>query len=397
MGDKITLDDNIETPQGDEDILKIFGDDEEIETPEDDEEVDESVSEEKEDESDEKEEEEEEPKLEDESEDWNVPTLEAITKKYPEITKEFPGLKNVLEREAEFSQVFQTPEEAEEALENSKTYQEFESELLSGNIEKVLKSVKESDSNAYDKIVNDLFPTLRRVDERAYGDLLANVIKATSSSMFQAADGIKDEQTKNNLQAAARILNQFALGTTEIIPPKVSKSAQEDPKNKELEEKEKAFNDRQFKNAKENLDSRIEKVLGNSIDKYLDPKQQMTAYVRGKAKDDIISKLDAAIGSDARFKKNLDALWKNSFDDNFSTSTIDKIKKAYLSKAETLLPQIMREVRAAAMKGSSKRLKEKEEKGTPRKRINTEKTKNNTNDTQEKKTSRDIRNFIMKD
>src|SRR6185312_2128389 len=238
----------------------------------------------------------------------------------------------------------------------------FETSLMSGNIESVLNAVKESDPNSFAKITDGILQTLQKVDEKAYVKTVSNVIKATSASMFQAGGRLTDETQKKNLQLAARYLNNFAFGTSEILRPDVQASeSKEDPKAKELEEKEKAFQDRQFNNAKDALDTKIHRVIENSIDRYLDPKQQMSEYVRGKAKNEIVEKLDETISADTRFKKNLDALWKDAFEDDFSAKSTEKIRKAYLAKAETVLPQVLKEVRSNALRGNSKRTAKKPE------------------------------------
>src|SRR6185312_2901292 len=224
--------------ENEEDILKFLGDD----SP-DDENLEEPKEEEKTEETSEEEEEsEEEPKIEEEDDtrNWDIPSIDALTKKYPEIAKEFPGLKKALDRESEFTEVFDSPEEAKDAAEVVENFKQFETSLMSGNIESVLNAVKESDPNSFAKITDGILQTLQKVDEKAYVKTVSNVIKATSASMFQAGGRLTDETQKKNLQLAARYLNNFAFGTSEILRPDVQASeSKEDPKAKELEEKEK--------------------------------------------------------------------------------------------------------------------------------------------------------------
>jgi len=54
-------------------------------------------------------------------------------------------------------------------------------------------------------------------------------------------------------------------------------------------------------------------------------------------------------------------MWQKAFEDNFSKTSIDRIKSAYLSKAKTLLPAVIKKARTEALKGSGRRVVEEEE------------------------------------
>jgi hypothetical protein len=57
----------------------------------------------------------------------------------------------------------------------------------------------------------------------------------------------------------------------------------------------------------------------------------------------------------------LDRLWEKAFEKNFDKESVDRIKSAYLSKAKTLLPSVIKKARNDALKGLGKRVKEEEE------------------------------------
>jgi hypothetical protein len=55
-------------------------------------------------------------------------------------------------------------------------------------------------------------------------------------------------------------------------------------------------------------------------------------------------------------------LWEKAFQSNFDKDTTDKIKAAYLSKAKTLLPSVIKKARNEALRGLGARRNGSEEK-----------------------------------
>lgn len=275
-----------------------------------------------------------------------------ILKKYPNLFKEFPYLEKAYYREQQYTEVFATLDDAKEASERSKTFDEFEKELAKGSTESVLKSVKESDEKAFAKIVDNYLPILAKVDQGAYYHILGNVIKSTIVSMIQESENIKND----DLKAAAVILNQFIFGNSTFKNPtsfgaqNTSQQGNEEESNKLSEERAQFLNER-FEMARDDLSERVNNVLKNTISEHIDPKQSMTPYVKKTAVKDCQEELENLIDKDDRFRTVLDNLWKKAFEDNFSKKSLDQIRVAYLSKSKTLLPQIISNVRKNALQG----------------------------------------------
>ena len=71
---------------------------------------------------------------------------------------------------------------------------EFEAQLLGGDTHDVLKTVKETDSKAFDKIVDNYLQVLHSVDKDAYFDVCGNLIKSTIARAAQKAKASNDDE-----------------------------------------------------------------------------------------------------------------------------------------------------------------------------------------------------------
>lgn len=283
-----------------------------------------------------------------------------ILKKYPALFKDFPYLEHAYYREQQFTEVFPDIEDARSAAQDSKILTEFENDLKSGNAENIFKALHAESPLGFHRMVDELLPTLAKVDANAYHHLLGNNIKHTIAAMVKEAKATNNEV----LQSAAQILNQFAFGTSEWTPP--SKLAKEESKEKndkesELAKKEQDFNRRQFETARDGVNTRINNSLKATIEANIDPKGSMTDYVKKTAINEVGTTLFKLIGQDKRFSQIIDKLWERSFKANFNRESQDEIRRAYLAKARTLLPSVLKKARIEALKGMGKRVREEKE------------------------------------
>ncbi len=289
-----------------------------------------------------------------------VPRRE-ILKKYPNLFKDFPYLETAYYREQQFTELLPTIDDAKKAVEKSDTLDRFERELMSGSTENVLKAVYTENKDAFYRIVDNYLPVLASVDEKAYNHVIGTIIKHTIESMV--VEGRKNEQNKS-LLTAAQLLNQFVFGTSDYEPPrKLSKDKSPDETGKETEvsKREKEFTRKQFETTRDDLNHRVSNMLKSTIEANIDPKQSMTDYVRRTASREALETLTGLIERDSRFKSLMDRLWEKAFESNFDKESTDRIRKAYISKAKTLLPSVIKKARNEALRGLGKRVKDDEE------------------------------------
>lgn len=274
-----------------------------------------------------------------------------ILNKYPKIFKDFPYLEKAYYRDQQFTELLPTIQDAREAVEKSKALDQLEEKIMDGDISSVLINAKKKDQEAFYKIADNYLHTLRNVDQQAYYHVLGNVVKDTIITMVREARALGEQGAP--LQAAANILNQFVFGSQNFAPP-TNLARQVNPQEQDREEKFKQEEQKRqyqrFEGVRDDLQVRADNVLKSTIDQHIDPNGSMTAYVKKNASKDAFESLEDLIGKDTRFRVVLDKLWQKAFQNDFDKDSTDKIKAAYLSKAKTLLPSVIKKARNDALR-----------------------------------------------
>lgn len=285
-----------------------------------------------------------------------------ILAKYPQLFKDFPYLEKAYYREQQFTELLPTIDDAKAAVAAKTTLDNYERDIMSGNTETMLRSVKETDPNAFNKIADNYLQSLARVDEKAYHHVLSNVSKYTIMAM------VKEAQSSQNdvLRAAAQVLNQFVFGSSDFQPPQ--NLTKEDTGRREAEDKvaqrEKQWTQQRFESTRTDLNTRVNNTLRNTIEAHIDPKKSMSDYVRKNASRDALETLEGLIRKDTRFRTLSDKLWEEAFKKGFDGESVGRIKTAFLSKAKTLLPAVIKKARTDALKGIGKKVVEDSEEET---------------------------------
>ena len=337
-----------------EDSSKEVKEKEDKEIPkEDDEDEEKEESEEKEEELELKEEEEEEPI------DVVVPvSKKKILAKYPNVFKDFPVLEASYYKAQQYSEILPTLDDAKEAVQKAQYLDQFEQDLLSGNIGTVLSGVKESSPKAFKKIAESFLGTLNKIDESVALHIGGNLIK---NSLFRALK--EGERSKNeDLQTAAKMIHDFVFGSEDVKPP-TKLVDDKDDEDKELNSERIEFERDRFNTVVSGLQTKVDNRIKATIDANIDPKNAMSGYVKKNAIRDAREQLVELIQRDTQFRKTLDSLWRAAKDAKFSSSSLDRISTAYLAKSRSLLPGVIRSARNEALKGIGKRESSGDKKG----------------------------------
>ena len=283
------------------------------------------------------------------------PRKKEILKEYPELFKKFPFLEKMMYRDKQITELFGSFDDAKEVAEKSEVFNNFETQLLSGNTEEILKSVKETDEKAFNLIVDDYLPTLAKVDKEAYFHVVGNLNKRLIMEMVQEAN----DTDNDDLKQAALLVNQFVFGSAKFVPP-VARVAKPDEKSSEAEAERLSFVKERFEVARDDLQSRVDNILRATISDYIDPKGNMSSYVKKNAVADAMKILTASIASDPSVGKNLNQLWRSVFDSKFSKDTLGRVQSFYLSKAKGKLKTAIIKARAEALKDARPANRDKE-------------------------------------
>lgn len=285
------------------------------------------------------------------------PRKKEILKDFPELFKKYPFLEKMMYRDREYTQLFGSFDDAKEIAEKSENFNNFEGQLLAGNTEEILKGVKDADQKAFDTIVDDYLPTLARVDKDSYFHVVGNLNRRLIMEMVQEAN----DTNNDDLKQAALLVNQFVFGSSKFVAPTLRVAKEDKGAEASAAETERLdFTRERFETARDDLQSRVDNTLKATISDYIDPKGNMTSYVKKNAVADAMRLLSSAIAGDSSTVKNLDRLWRASFESKFSKESLTRIQSFYLSKAKGNLKNAILKARAEALKDSSPK-REKEE------------------------------------
>lgn len=324
-------------------------------------------------EDDEEEPEEDKENKEDEQEEEEVPTEEElnlvtpvrrkeILAKYPNVFKDFPYLEQAYYREQHFTEIFPTLDDAKEAHSKASTLDNFESDLMQGNVSKVLGAVKQSDPEAFNKLADNYLMQLGAVDKGAVQHIIGNVIKNSVINVINEA--MRMGENGDPLKEAAILFHQAIFGTNQIqAPTNLSKQVENDPEKENLKKERAEFVRQKYETISTDLNTKVQNSIKSTISNHIDPKNLMPEYVRKNAARDAKESLDNLMAQDSRFSNLMDKLWEKAFESNFSPKSMDQIRSTYLSKAKTLLPSVIQRARNEASKASRTTREEKDRKG----------------------------------
>lgn len=338
-------------------------DKDELELGEEGDEDDEDDEDDEEDEDEGSEEDEEERILQLEDQQIEIPRKKEILKAFPDLFKKFPSIESAIYRDRQFSEIFPTPEEARDAAEKSQQFDHLGNDLYRGNSETLLKTIKEGDENAFYRLTDNFIDNVGKVDQRAYHNIIGNIVKYTIIAMSEEAKANQDSE----LMEHAAALNKFVFRSDKFTPPQ--KIAREPgPQDREFDRERVQFARERFESARDDLQGKVDNLIKATISRYIDPKGEMTSFVKKHASAEAFSKLETVLANDRILRSTLDRLWREANEGKYSKPLLDKIQAAYLSKAKANLRDTIRSARIEALSKGSRRRESGENDSGSRKR-----------------------------
>jgi Cobalamin biosynthesis protein CobT (nicotinate-mononucleotide:5, 6-dimethylbenzimidazole phosphoribosyltransferase) len=284
--------------------------------------------------------------LEEGLEEADKTTVKAVTKKYPNVFKEFPELRQGLFLSRQYQEIFATPDEAIESKETADTYNYFQDKLLQGSSKELLQSLKESgDVKSYQSFVDQFLPTLFSADQNLYYQAVQPVLQTALYSAFK--EGVDSDN--KNLALAARWISKWLFNNDEMKPPTVRAENKIDPERQRFLEEKARWETERFGNEYSGVAGEIYTELKKNIMKDIDPNNQLGEYTRKKLMDDVVAEVGKLLESDKAHIRTMDSLWDNFRKSGMPRSGKTRIKDTYLARALRLLPGVKSRLRAEAL------------------------------------------------
>lgn len=288
------------------------------------------------------------------------PKKKDILSKYPKFFEEFPFFDKMMFRDRAYTELFGSFDEAKEVADKVERLNEFEGQLLNGDMKDVLSTIKDTDPKAFDKIVDTFLKQLQQVDKEAYNDVTDNYAKLIVHGMASEAKRKNDKE----LDAAAKKLYEFLFDTDQWVDLKVRAPETKSSEQEKLEREKEEFLNQRFTVARDGLTVKVDNILKATINEYIDPRNQMSAYEKRNAVSEALDRIHSKVAGDQVFRSQLNRLWKDSASNNFNENTLTRIKKSYLGRANSdkLISSVIKEIRFEVLKDKlSSSGKEKEE------------------------------------
>src|SRR5690606_26869975 len=150
---------------------------------------------------------------------------------------------------------------------------------------------KSANETAFNTISDNILENIYEADPETYQKLTNRIVRDLLHNARVKGENSNDEQ----LELAAQILNHRIFGEKETKPYTKTDNKSDDKRAsnlEELREQQIQFAERQLEAAVADVNSRSQNLIRNTIDKNIDPKDQMSKYVRSKAIDDVLIRVD---------------------------------------------------------------------------------------------------------
>lgn len=265
-----------------------------------------------------------------------------VKAKYPELFKEFPELRHAFFREQEYSKLFTTVKDAEEAKSAVQNLEFINEELLEGRTENLLRMVANTDVASYRKLVENFLPTLAQLDRDSYYGIAQPVIEHALRAAL--AEG---ESTGNkNLKLAAQHVRRFLFGSHEFPKAGEEKPATNPEAERAIQERDSLLNSRRVEYQQE-VGTKVQADFKSLVMDGL-KLEGASEFTKNKIVEEVMSQVGNALAADENHMRAMSILW------NRAARTLDprlkaRIAETYLTRAKELIPSIRAKVVAAAM------------------------------------------------
>jgi hypothetical protein len=276
-------------------------------------------------------------------------TFKEVTTKFPTLFKEFPALRHAFFREQEYSKVFPTVEDAQEAATRAQNYAFLEQDLLAGEPKNLLTSVAQASPEAFERIVSRLLPTVYEVNKDAFYEMTEPIIKNALQAAYTDGSSAGTQDGKN-LALAAQYIHRFLFRTADITNEKQTiREKQPDPERVKFEQERQQFQEARFIEFRSDIGKTAEAEVRKLIADGLDPEKKLNDFTRKTITKEIIEQIGSVLGKDPRHLATMESLWTRARKNGLTQEHKARILQTYLGRVKEVLPTIRSKVRSEAL------------------------------------------------
>ena len=276
------------------------------------------------------------------------PKLADIKKEFPTLLKKFPAIREIYYREASFTEIFPTVDDAKEAESKSSTLDFLDNELTKKGDPSVLINnlPDESIANIADLILPGLAKRNPELYMRAVGPALKKGILAAA----------KDGQLAKNesLVNAAVYLHNYFFETPDLNAPlKFGKQNSDDPEiakqRKELDQRIEAHNKEKQTSFDQSIYATSNKLVKEDLVKTFDPNNALPDITRNLLIKSIIDEVDEKLGADKNFMQKVKSIRIKAAQAGYTKEYKTRLISAYLGAFRALVGPVRQRVKQEAL------------------------------------------------
>ena len=289
---------------------------------------------------------------------FDLPSFGEIKAKYPDIVKDFPGLRGYFYQAAEYSKIFPSVEDAKEALEDNEAFIALREAVINGDSESFIEALKTQSDDAVALFGYNFLCKVSEKDGKAYSKIITPLFENLVRHVYNSSN---DENIKN----AAMVFSASLWGTTEVAEGKktFTQKIEAPKKNDDTESFNKCLNE---------VSTKTNNALGVIIANGLDPENNLIPFLKKSIVNSCIEEIWTHLAKDPEHNSVMKARWNRAKLNGFTEDDKTKIISTLLVRAKTLIPSIRAKLKNDALgitkKASDEKIK-KIESGISRKEV----------------------------
>ena len=258
-------------------------------------------------------------------------SLTKLKKVDKDFLKNNPVIVQSVNRLREYDEMFESTDEAAQVVKNSESYSTLVGDLLGGNTSKILKAVKEYSSDSFDRVTDTILDEIYKVDKNKVNQIYG---RAISRFMLNNYNRIKPKNPEDTSADGQTLLALEVISKNLFNQPNIKELIkEEDPEIlRRRSELNRTENEKANKRLEENTESMLNDtndLVSTLIDNTL-AKSKLNSKAMVKIVGDHIYE---AMSKKTNFNNRLDKLIRSAQRSDFSSDSVRKFKKAFLTEA----------------------------------------------------------------
>lgn len=276
--------------------------------------------------------------VDDKGDDKKVPSIKALKAAYPDIFKKFPHVRTAIAEHQQFRNLYSSVAEAQEAAEAQENFSTMTDKIVDdADFGYLFDEVNKADPRAASRLARKILPAILERSKDLYMDITEAPITQFVNAAYRRARAEGNKNLENSALHIWKFLGKDGTPTAAQV--------EEDPKDKEFQERVREFEGKKFTEARGSVTKDIMTGLTGLIEKAIDPNNTLKETTKRALINELVREIDTDVSGDRTHMQRVDRLWANARRSSFATGHLSRIISAYLERAKQVLPKHARKVR----------------------------------------------------